>query len=130
MHIHWRPSLRSMPRQAEAVSPPSQSLASTATAKRFRTPAKSAARSTDIPVGIWQRAHRADRNIGPPTVLSGGGQSVALVGFGRAFDVGSWKPDVGWSVFPISILNTTALSRLPRAGLGAPWYHPGHTPVP
>src|ERR1035437_3145580 len=74
MHIHWRPSLRSMPRQAEAVSPPSQSLASTATAKRFRTPAKSAARSTDIPVGIWQRAHRADRNIGPPTVLSGGGR--------------------------------------------------------
>src|ERR1035437_10249892 len=34
------------------------------------------------------------------------------------------------SVSTISIPNTTPLSRRPRAGLGAPWYHPGHTLVP
>jgi hypothetical protein len=33
-------------------------------------------------------------------------------------------------VFTISILNTPPLSRLPRGGLGAPWYHPGHVLYP
>src|ERR1035437_2321854 len=42
--------------------------------------------------------------------------------------------DVGCSVFPISILNTTVLSRLPLGGLGAPWTYPGtidypHSPI-
>src|ERR1035437_1248678 len=33
------------------------------------------------------------------------------------------------SLSTISIPNTTPLSRRPRAGLGSPWYHPGHTLV-
>src|ERR1035437_2639104 len=52
------------------------------------------------------------------------------VGLSGPFDVGCWLFDVGCSVFTISIPNTTPLSRRPRAGLGAPWYHPGHTLVP
>src|ERR1035437_9078179 len=51
--------------------------------------------------------------------------------------VGCWVLDVRCSMFDvrcsestISIPNTTSLSRRPRAGLGAPWYHPGHTLVP
>ena len=40
-------------------------------------------------------------------------------------DVGRWKFEVRCSAFTISILNPTPLPRLPRGGLGAPWYRPG-----
>src|ERR1035437_468802 len=51
-------------------------------------------------------------------------------GFARLFKVRGSGFGVQGSVSPISIPNTTPLSRRPRAGLGAPWYHPGHTLVP
>src|ERR1035437_2229353 len=51
-------------------------------------------------------------------------------GFGRLFKVRGSGFKVQGSVSAISIPNTTPLSRRPRAGLGAPWYHPGHTLVP
>ena len=44
---------------------------------------------------------------------------VALPGFSRR--------QVRGSGFSMSILNTTAPSRLPRGGLGAPWTYPGPT---
>ena len=56
--------------------------------------------------------------------------AVALGGFARPFDAGSWMLDVGCSVFSISIPNTTHLTRLGRAGLGASWSNHGHTLVP
>ena len=34
------------------------------------------------------------------------------------------------SVFTIRNLNTNPLSRLPRGGLGEPWYHPWYRPIP
>ena len=50
---------------------------------------------------------------------------VALRGLARLLEVRSSEFDVRRSVFTIRVLNTTPLSRLPRGGLGAPWYHPG-----
>src|ERR1035437_3465550 len=55
--------------------------------------------------------------------LVGGGLSGLFKVRGSGFRVQG-------SVSTISISNSTPLSRRPRAGLGAPWYHPGHTLVP
>jgi len=58
------------------------------------------------------------------------GFDVALGGFARFFEVRNSRLDVPYLVFTIRILNTTPLSRLLRGGLGALWYHPGHTLYP
>ena len=56
--------------------------------------------------------------------------AFASGGFARLFKVRGSRFEVQSPVFTISFLNTTSLSRLPWGGLGAPWYHPGHTLVP
>jgi hypothetical protein len=55
-------------------------------------------------------------------------------GFARLFKVRGSRFEVQSSVFSISVPNTTALSRLPRRGLGAPWTYHGtidhqHSPI-
>ena len=63
--------------------------------------------------------------LGVPLKPHWGGFAVVLGGFARLFRILRSAFRIRPRAFSISILNTVPLTRLPRGGLGAPWYHPG-----
>jgi len=63
--------------------------------------------------------------LGVPLRPHWGGFAVVLGGFARLFRILYSAFRIRPRAFSISILNTVPLTRLPRGGLGAPWYHPG-----
>ena len=77
-------------------------------------------------ISLGQPNRRADEPHTPQTFVEPwGGFEVALGGLSGLSRFRSWMLGVGCSVFTISNMHTTPLSRRSRGGLGAPWHRDG-----